>query len=102
MLRESTEDLKAQVATSLLSRTNSCHQLYHERTEVRRKLAKGEEEGTTESSASQRWKALLPVVKAGVATYATVTKTPPGERDPDRTVAEQAGPLPRPPLPRIV
>jgi len=82
MLRESTEDLKAQ--------------LHHERTEERRKLVAGKKEGGKETSASKRWASILPEAaseeRSDGKMYAAITKVTKDnstEREPARTVAEQ-------------
>ena len=64
MLRESTEDLKAQ--------------LYHERTEGRRKLMADRKKGKEdkERSLSQRWKDLLPNISASDSSRVKPEKLP--------------------------
>ena len=64
MLRESTEDLKAQ--------------LYHERTEGRRKLMADRKKGKEdkERSLSQRWKDLLPNISASESSRVKPEKLP--------------------------
>ena len=69
MLRESTEDLKAQ--------------LYHERTEGRRKLMADRKNGKEEKerSLSQRWKDLLPHISATNSSQGR-TEAPPSDCEP--------------------